>query len=108
MSAELLLILLLGFTDDVSTSIICFLFVVLEIAISILFFLRRNMSRKNKEHKNVYYKNLYYGGRSLLLRAYIVFATIPYYTRLYMDAFFRTIYRLLFSHKNLLNWITAE
>ena len=104
----LLLILLLGFTADVSTSIICFLFVVLEIAISILFFLRRNMSRKNKEHKNIYYKNLYYGGRSLLLRAYIVFATIPYYTRLYMDAFFRTIYRLLFSHKNLLNWITAE
>ncbi|MBQ6323433.1 MAG: hypothetical protein IJI22_01200 [Bacilli bacterium] len=104
----LLLILLLAFTGTTNLSIIWILFVVLEIAISILFFLRRNVSRKSKEHKNVYYKNLYYGGRSLLLRAYIVFATIPYYTRLYMDAFFRTLYRLLFSHKNLLNWITAE
>ena len=48
------------------------------------------------------------GGKSMILRSYILFATLPYYTRLYMDAFFRTLYRLLFSHKNLLNWITAE
>lgn len=104
----LLLILLLAFTGNTNFSMIWVLFVILEIAISILFFLRRSMAKKNKEHKNVYYKNLYYGGRSLLLRAYIVFSTIPYYSKLYMDAFFRTLYRLLISHKNLLNWITAE
>ena len=66
------------------------------------------MNPKDKGKKNVYYKNLYFGGKSLLLRSYIVFATIPYYSKLYMDAFFRTLYRLFISHKNLLNWITAE
>jgi len=104
----LLIILLLAFTCSFKKATMWILFVVLEIAISIIFFLRRKMAKKSKEHKNVYYKNLYYGGRSLLLRSYIVFATIPYYSKLYMDAFFRTLYRLLYSHKNLLNWITAE
>ena len=66
------------------------------------------LRREGKEKTTVYYKNLFFGGKSLVLRSYIVFATLPYYTKLYMDAFFRTIYRLTVSHKNLLNWITAE
>jgi cyclic beta-1,2-glucan synthetase len=104
----LLLILLLSFTGSIKKSIFWILFVALEIAISIIFFLRSKMYRKKKERKEIYYKNLYSGGKSILLRSYIVFATIPYYTKLYMDAFFRTLYRLFYSHKNLLNWITAE
>ena len=104
----LLLILLLAFTGSVKKSVFWVSFVVLEIAISIIFFLRSKMNGKEKEKKNVYYKNLYSGGKSLVLRSYIVFATVPFYTKLYMDAFFRTLYRLLYSHKNLLNWITAE
>ena len=83
-------------------------FVVLEIAIPIIFFLYGKIYRDGKEKKTIYYKNLFFGGKSILLRSYIVFATLPYYTKLYMDAFFRTLYRLLYSHKNLLNWITAE
>ena len=66
------------------------------------------MYKRNKDQKEIYYKNIYHGGKSIFLRSYIVFATIPYYSKLYMDAFFRTLYRLFFSHKNLLNWITAE
>ena len=104
----LLLILLLAFTGSLEKSIFWVTFVVLEIAISILFFLRSKVSRKDKGKKNIYYKNLYSGSKSILLRSYIVFATIPFYTKLYMDAFFRTLYRLFYSHKNLLNWITAE
>lgn len=104
----LLLILLLAFTTDKKTSLYWFGFVILEIAISILFFLRSKMYKKAKERKEIYCKNLYFGGKSILLRSYIVFATIPYYSKLYMDAFFRTLYRLFYSHKNLLNWITAE
>ena len=104
----LLLTLLLAFTGSVKKSIFWVSFVILEIAISIIFFLRSKMNKKEKEKKNIYYKNLYFGGKSLVLRSYIVFATIPFYTKLYMDAFFRTLYRLLYSHKNLLNWITAE
>ena len=104
----LLLILLLAVLKDKTTSIIWILLVMLEIAVSILFFLKSKVSKSKKDQKNVYYKHLYYGGKSLILRSYIVFITIPFYTKLYMDAFFRTLYRLLFSHKNLLNWITAE
>ncbi len=104
----LLLILFLAFTGSVKKSLFWIVFVILEIAISILFFLRSKMNRTGKGKKDVYYKNLYYGGKSLMLRSFITFSTIPYYTKLYMDAFFRTIYRLTVSHKNLLNWITAE
>ena len=104
----LLLMLLLSFSGSLKKSLFWITLVVLEIAISIIFFLRSNMVRKGKNIKAVYYKNLYYGGKSLIFRAYIVLATVPYYSKLYMDAFFRTLYRLFISHKNLLNWITAE
>lgn len=108
LNPTLLIILLLAFSGSIRKSIFWVSFVVLEIAISILFFLRSKVNGKEKEKKSVYYKNLYFGGKSILLRSYIVFATIPYYSKLYMDAFFRTLYRLFYSHKNLLNWITAE
>ena len=102
----LLLILFLAFVSK--NTYLWIGLVVLEIAISILFFLKSKMYKRNKDQKEIYYKNIYHGGKSIFLRSYIVFATIPYYSKLYMDAFFRTLYRLFFSHKNLLNWITAE
>ncbi len=102
----LLLILLLAFTTK--KSYLWVALVILEIAISILFFLKSKMYKREKDQKEIYYKNLYYGGKSILLRSYIMFATIPYYARLYMDAFIRSLYRLNISHKNLLNWVTAE
>ncbi len=104
----LLLILLLAFTFKGYKSYVWISLVILELAISIFFFLKSKMTIKERHKKSIYYKNLYYGGKSLLLRAYIGFATIPFYSKLYMDAFFRTLYRLFYSHKNLLNWITAE
>jgi cyclic beta-1,2-glucan synthetase len=104
----LLVTLLVAFTGSFRKSLFWVSFVVLEIAVSMIFFLRSKMSRKAKNQKEIYYKNLYFGFKSLLLRTYIVFACIPYYTKLYMCAFFKSLYRLLISHKNLLNWITAE
>ena len=85
-------------------------FVLLEIALPILFFLRSKIYRREEQQEKttIYYKNLLFGGKSLLLRSYIMLATLPFYAKLYMDAFFRTMYRLLFSHRNMLNWITAE
>ena len=84
--------------------------VLLEIAVPILFFLQSKVYQREskKEKATVYYKHLLFGGKSLFLRAYIVLATLPFYTKLYLDAFFRTCYRLLISHNNLLNWVTAE
>ena len=83
-------------------------FVVLAIAIPVIFFLKNKLIKEESHSKTVYYKNLVFGGRSLILKCYITLATIPFYTKLYLDAFFRTIYRLTVSHKNLLNWVTAE
>ena len=85
-------------------------FVVLEIAVPILFFLKSKIYHRDgkQENSTVYYKNLLFGGRSILLRSYIILATLPFYSKLYLDAFIRTVYRLTISHKNLLNWVTAE
>ena len=104
----LLLILVLGFTTKGIYPYLWIGVVILEMMISIIFFLRSNISKREKGRKIVHYKKLLFGGKSILLRSYIMFATIPYYSKLYMDAFFRTLYRLLYSHNNLLNWITAE
>ncbi len=104
----LLIILLCAVIFKSVSSVLWISFVLLEIAVPIIFFLRTIMRRNGREKATVYYKNLFFGGKSLLLRSYIVFATLPFYTKLYMDAFFRTMYRLFVSHKNLLNWITAE
>lgn len=104
----LLVILLCAILFDSVSAFVWIGFVLLEIAIPIIFFLKSVMHREGKEKTTVYYKDLFFGGKSLLLRSYIVLATLPFYTKLYMDAFFRTMYRLCVSHKNLLNWITAE
>ena len=104
----LLLVLLCAVMFNTASSVLWIGFVIIEIAIPIVFFLRDIMYRQEKSKTTVYYKNLLFGSKSLLLRSYIVFATLPFYTKLYMDAFFRSIYRLFVSHKNLLNWVTAE
>ncbi len=104
----LLLILMLALFFGVASPLWWIGFVALEIAIPVLFYLRGKLKLETKDKTTVRYKNLFFGGKSLLARCYIVFCTIPFYTKLYMDAFFRTMYRLFVSHKNLLNWITAE
>ena len=104
----LMLILLLAFTFSGLKSWLWIFFVLCELAIYIIFFITGKMTVKERHKTRIYYRKLFFGGKSILLRSYIGFITIPYYTRLYMDAFFRTLYRLFISHKNLLNWITAE
>ncbi len=80
----------------------------LVISFPIISFLKNKFYVKNDDRTTIYYSNLTFGGKSLLIRSLIVFSTIPYYSYLYMDAFFKSIYRMFVSHKNLLNWITAE
>ena len=104
----LLIILFLSFTLDGILPYLWVLFVVLELTISVIFFIGSKMTIKERHKTRVYYRKLFFGGKSIVLRSYINFITIPFYTKLYMDAFFRTLYRLLVSHKNLLNWVTAE
>lgn len=104
----LLLVLLLAIFIGKTHPIFWILFVLLEIILPIIFYLKSKLYRKKEKAHTVYYKEVMVGGKSMILRSYILLATIPYYAKLYMDAFFRTLYRLLVSHKNLLNWVTAE
>ncbi|HIS38198.1 MAG TPA: hypothetical protein IAB45_01675 [Candidatus Onthousia faecavium] len=107
----MLLLVLLGAIFFGKTSPLWWiLLVLLEIAVPVLLFVQSKIFyRENKKEKaTVYYKHLLFGGKSLFLRSYIILATLPFYSKLYLDAFFRTIYRLLISHDNLLNWVTAE
>ena len=107
LSLTLFIIVLLNITIC-KNKLVWFIYVLLIIAFSIVSFLKSKLYLKDNKFKTVYYKNLMFGGKAILLRAYVVFATIPYYTKLYLDAFIRSIYRMKISHKNLLNWITAE
>jgi cyclic beta-1,2-glucan synthetase len=84
------------------------LFVLLGIALPILFYLKSKLYTKKGDAITVRYGDVLTGFKSLIINSYINLCTIPFYSKLYMDAFFRTIYRLTISHKNLLNWITAE
>src|SRR5699024_6390986 len=110
LNPTLLLVLLVSIFFGVVNSLWWIGFVVLEIAVPVLFFLKSKVYHRDgkKVKATIYYKNLLFGGKSLLLRSYILLATLPFYSKLYLDAFIRTVYRLTISHNNLLNWVTAE
>ena len=108
MFPSLLLVILLAATNLVKYPVCWIGFVIIELALPIIFFLRSKMYKEDNTKRVIYYKNLVFGGKSLLLRSYIMFANLPYNTKLYMDAFFRTMYRMLVSHKKMLNWLTAD
>ena len=105
---SLLLILLLSICFGKVSSLFFLGLVLLEISFSIISFVAGKMTFKSNKKMHVYYKNLLVGGKSIILQALITFSCIPFYSMLYMDAFFRTLYRLFVSHKNLLNWRTFE
>ncbi len=104
----LLLTLLLGLYLGVLPPYVYLIFVLLVIALEVLFFLRTKLYKKKTNFLTLYYKNLMFGGKALFLKTYIMFSTIPYYSKLYLDAFTRSIYRMFISHKNLLNWLSME
>ena len=108
LNPSMLIVLVLALCFDYINSYIFFGLIILEISLPVVFFLNGKVRSNEKNKTNVYYKNLYFGFKSLILRSYVVFSCIPYYTKMYLDAVIRTIYRLCVSHKNLLNWVTAE
>lgn len=106
----LLLVLLLAIFFSKVNPLWWIAFIILVIAVPILFFLQGKIYQHDgkKEKATIYYNKLLFGGKSIILRSYIILSALPFYSKLYLDAFFRTIYRLTISHKNLLNWITAS
>ena len=55
-----------------------------------------------------YYDSLIFGTRALISRVFLDFITMPYVAYMHLNAMCKSLYRMFVSHKNLLNWVTAE
>lgn len=53
------------------------------------------------------YSTLICGARGALIQAALLFAFVPYSAYISLDALIRTLWRLIFTRKNLLEWVTA-
>jgi len=85
------------------------LIILFIISLPMVFYIKDLLQRKNKKNFTFkYYNNLLFGFLSIVYRIFVSFITIPYYSYLYLNSFFKAVYRMFVSHKNLLNWVTAE
>lgn len=82
---------------------------VLVISLPIFFYLNEIFNiQKRTVASFKHYDSLMYGTNALISRVFINFITIPYVANMHINAACKSLYRMFVSHKNLLNWITAE
>lgn len=100
-----LLILSFALGNPLVTTVI----MLLIISLPIFFYLKEIFNIQKRTIASFkHYDSLMFGTSALISRVYINFITIPYVSFMYMDAMFKALYRMFVSHKNLLNWVTAE
>lgn len=83
--------------------------VILTVTCPILFFLIgqvRRLPRFNKRYR--YYMTLMRGIGVVINRSLVQFALLPKEAWMYTDAIIRSLYRMTFSHRNLLNWVPSD
>lgn len=79
------------------------------VASPIVFFILGQVTRlPNFGRRYHYYATLMRGFRVILFRSIVQFALLPKEAWMYTDALVRACYRMWFSHRNLLNWITSD
>ena len=81
----------------------------LAVASPIVFFIIGQITtlpRFGKRYR--YYMTLMRGFRVIIYRSFVQFALLPKEAWMYTDAAVRACYRMWFSHKNLLNWVTSD
>ena len=106
---SLLLMIILSFYVSKYKPIYALLIVIVIIALPIIFYIREFLNIQAKRRMNIkYYDDLLFGNFAIIARVIMSFITIPYYSYLYLNATFKSLYRMFISHKNLLNWITSE
>ena len=109
LNPSLLLIVILSFYFSKIKPMYSLIIVIIIIALPIIFYIREFLDIQAKRRSNVkYYDDLIFGNFAIISRVIMSFITIPYYSYLYLDATFKSLYRMFISHKNLLNWITSE
>ena len=116
LSLALLVVILVGYTLSTlnthfsTISPAWYVFVALiAVASPIVFFIIGQITtlpRFGKRYR--YYMTLMRGFKVILYRSIVQFALLPKEAWMYTDAAVRACYRMWFSHKNLLNWITSD
>ena len=82
---------------------------VIVVASPIVFFILGQVTKMPSFGKRYhYYATLLRGFKVILYRWLVQFALLPKEAWMYSDAAIRSCYRMLVSHKNLLNWITSD
>ncbi|KWW28808.1 MAG: cyclic beta-1,2-glucan synthetase [bacterium P3] len=115
LSLSLVLMIIAGYTLSavaVQTFVSPSWYVVLALAVvaaPILFFIWGQLARRpgfSRRYK--YYMTLMHGLAVVVYRSAVQFALLPKEAWTYTDALLRSCYRMLFSHKNLLNWVPSD
>ena len=110
LSLALMVILLVGFVSHTWINPIWFLVVALvAVASPIVFFIIGQITtvpRFDKRYR--YYATLMRGFKVIIYRSLVQFALLPKEAWMYTDALVRACYRMWFSHRDLLAWITSD
>ena len=109
LSLSLLVAIFFGFTLSKIHPLWCLLLVLLVVATPIIFFILgqiTHLPRFNRRYK--YYMTLLRGVVVVVYRSLIQFALLPKEAYMYTDAIVRSCYRMLVSHRNLLNWVPSD
>ncbi len=101
---------LLNYLSDGDVNGIWFVILSLIVVASpIVFFIIGEITTLPRIEKRYrYYMTLMRGFTVIIYRSLVQFALLPYEAWMYGDALVRACYRMWFSHKNLLNWITSD
>ena len=110
LSLALMVMLMVGFSGLVNINPVWFLLVALvAVASPIVFFIIGQITtlpRFGRRYK--YYMTLMRGFKVILYRSMVQFALLPKEAWMYTDAAVRACWRMWFSHRNLLAWITSD
>ena len=110
LSLALMVVLMIGFSGLVNIHPVWFLVAALvAVASPIVFFIIGQITtlpRIGKRYK--YYMTLMRGFRVIFYRSLVQFALLPKEAWMYTDAAVRACYRMWFSHRDLLAWITSD
>ncbi len=105
----LLVILLFAYFSSHSYLTGWSIYVLFVIAMPLIFYITEKLSHQfTRKVKVKPYTNIIKSGEAVILRTIISFTTLPYKAALYLDAIFRSLYRMIISKKHLLSWLTAE
>lgn len=110
LSLALMVVLFVGFSGLVNIHPAWFLVVALvAVASPIVFFILGQVTKLPSFGKRYhYYATLMRGFSVIIYRSLVQFALLPKEAWMYTDALVRACYRMWFSHRNLLAWITSD